>query len=81
LTDRNNNTNDNATAGIKTAILIPCHNEEITVGKVVDELHRELPSAAIYVFDNCSTDSTASIAREHGAVVIKEPRLGKRVCR
>jgi len=61
----------------KTAILIPCHNEEITVGKVIDGLRNQVPSATIYVFDNCSTDSTASIAKEHGAVVIKEPRLGK----
>jgi glycosyltransferase involved in cell wall biosynthesis len=61
----------------KIAVLIPCHNEQATVGKVVDEMRRELSSAVIYVFDNCSTDSTASIAKEHGAVVIKEPRLGK----
>ena len=32
------------------AILIPCYNEEITVGKVIDDFRRELPSAAIYVF-------------------------------
>jgi len=59
------------------AVLIPCHNEEITIGKVVDDFRRELPSATIYVFDNQSTDATASIAREHGATVIKEPRKGK----
>jgi glycosyltransferase involved in cell wall biosynthesis len=67
---------DNQT-GLKTAVLIPCHNEEITIGKVIDEMHRELSSATIYVFDNCSTDSTAKVAKEHGAIVIKEPRLGK----
>jgi len=61
----------------KIAVLIPCHNEELTIGKVIDEFRRELPSAAIYVFDNCSTDTTAAIADEHGAVVIKEPRRGK----
>lgn len=61
----------------KTVVLIPCHNEELTIGKVVDEFRRELPSAVIYVFDNCSTDATATIANEHGAVVIKEPRKGK----
>lgn len=61
----------------KIAVLIPCYNEEITVGKVIDDFRRELPSATIYVFDNCSTDATASIAAERGAVVIKEPRQGK----
>jgi glycosyltransferase involved in cell wall biosynthesis len=65
------------TAGRKIAVLIPCHNEEITIGKVVDDFQRQLPSAAIYVFDNCSTDATAAIADEHRAVVIKEPRKGK----
>lgn len=58
-------------------MLIPCHNEEVTIGKVIDDFQRQLPSAAIYVFDNCSTDATAAIADEHGAVVIKEPRKGK----
>ncbi len=62
---------------MKTAVLIPCHNEEITIGKVIDGLRSQLPSAVIYVFDNCSTDSSASAATEHGAIVIKEPRLGK----
>ena len=59
------------------AILIPCYNEEITVGKVIDDFRRELPSAAIYVFDNCSTDSTSRMAEEHGALLLKECRAGK----
>ena len=59
------------------AILIPCYNEEITIGKVVDDFRHEVPSADIYVFDNCSTDATADIAAEHGAIVLKECRQGK----
>ena len=59
------------------SVVIPCHNEEITIGKVIDDFRRELPGAAIYVFDNCSTDATAKIAQEHGAIVFKEPRKGK----
>lgn len=59
------------------AVLIPCYNEEVTIGKVVDDFRRELPEAAIYVYDNNSTDRTAAIAREHGAVVRHEPRQGK----
>ncbi|HUS47117.1 MAG TPA: glycosyltransferase family 2 protein [Phycisphaerae bacterium] len=61
----------------KIAVLIPCHNEAATVGKVVDDFRRQLPQAGVYVFDNCSTDQTAAIAKAHGATVIHEPRLGK----
>ena len=77
MAGKNDNINDIKIADLKTAILIPCHNEEITIGKVIDGLHSQLPLAAVYVFDNCSTDSTVSVAKEHGAIVIKEPRLGK----
>jgi glycosyltransferase involved in cell wall biosynthesis len=63
--------------GERIAVLIPCHNEEATVGKVVDDFRAQLPEAAIYVFDNCCTDHTAAIAAEHGAVVLSEPRQGK----
>lgn len=59
------------------AVLIPCFNEEVTIGKVVDDFHHVLPGADIWVYDNNSTDRTASIAREHGALVRREPRQGK----
>jgi glycosyltransferase involved in cell wall biosynthesis len=59
------------------AILIPCYNEEITIGKVIDDFRTQLPEAEIYVFDNCCTDRTAEIAGAHGAHVIHEPRKGK----
>jgi len=59
------------------AVLIPCYQEELTIGKVVDDFRRELPFATVYVFDNCSTDSTAIIARARGATTIKDPRKGK----
>ncbi|MBN1766362.1 MAG: glycosyltransferase [Sedimentisphaerales bacterium] len=61
----------------KTAVLIPCYNEELTIGKVVDDFKEQLPLAAIYVFDNSSTDASAAIAARHGARVIREPRQGK----
>lgn len=63
--------------GPKIAVLIPCYNEESTIGKVIDDFKRQLPSATVYVFDNCSTDATAVTATEHGATVLKEPRQGK----
>ena len=58
-------------------VLIPCLNEEITIGKVIRDFQNEIPEAQIIVFDNNSTDLTASIARESGAKVEKELRPGK----
>lgn len=61
----------------RIAILIPCHNEEPTVGEVVKAFRAELPGARIYVFDNNSTDNTLEFARVAGAIVNREPRQGK----
>lgn len=64
------------------AVIIPCYNEAPTIGKVIDDFHRELPEATVYVYDNASTDATAAIAMKHGATVRYEPRRGKgNVCR
>ncbi|MGE5626548.1 MAG: glycosyltransferase family 2 protein [Solirubrobacterales bacterium] len=62
---------------MKTAILIPCYNEEITIAKVIEDFKREMPEADIYVYDNNSKDSTANIAIKHGATVKRELRQGK----
>ena len=59
------------------AVLIPCYNEAVTIGKVVDDCHRVRPDATVYVNDNNSSDGTGEIAREHGAVVRAERRQGK----
>ncbi|MCG8339247.1 MAG: glycosyltransferase family 2 protein [Proteobacteria bacterium] len=61
----------------RIAVLIPCYNEEITIGKVIDDFRKELPAADIYVFDNNSTDKSAQIAKEKDAIVVKEPKQGK----
>ncbi len=61
----------------RIAVLIPCHNEQATIAKVVDDFRAQLPEATIYVFDNCCTDGTAAVAAGHGAVVVREPRKGK----
>ncbi|WP_462382151.1 glycosyltransferase family 2 protein [Senegalimassilia anaerobia] len=64
------------------AVIIPCYDEAPTIARVVDDFRRELPEAAIYVYDNNSTDGTAEIARARGAIVRREPRQGKgNVCR
>ena len=59
------------------AVLIPCFNEAATIGKVIADFRAALPAAALYVFDNNSTDGSADIARQAGATVIAEKRQGK----
>lgn len=59
------------------AVLVPCYNEEVAVAKVVKDFRAALPTAAIFVFDNNSTDNTAAAARAAGAEVFQEKRQGK----
>ena len=61
----------------RIAVLIPCYNEAQSIGGVVAGFKEALPEAIIYVYDNNSTDDTARVAAEAGAVVRKEPRQGK----
>lgn len=61
----------------KVAVLIPCYNEAKTVKKVVEDFRAVLPEATIYVYDNNSTDGTAELARQAGAVVRHEYKQGK----
>lgn len=61
----------------RIAVLIPCFNEETAIAKVVADFRACLPQAAIYVYDNNSTDRTAEVARAAGAKVRFEKRQGK----
>ncbi len=61
----------------KIAVLIPCYNESKTIEKVVKDYKTALPEADIYVYDNNSTDGTAEIAENAGAIVKHEYRQGK----
>lgn len=61
----------------RIAVLIPCYNEEKTIDKVIKDSLKALPEATIYVYDNNSTDRTAAIAAEAGAVVRHEYMQGK----
>ena len=62
---------------VRVAVIIPCLNEEATVGRVIRAFHVALPGATCYVIDNNSVDATERIAREEGAVVLRETRPGK----
>ncbi|MGZ3773976.1 MAG: glycosyltransferase family 2 protein [Pseudobdellovibrionaceae bacterium] len=59
------------------AVIIPCHNEELTIAKVVKDCQKYLPQAQVYVFDNISTDKTAETAKNCGATVVYSPKKGK----
>lgn len=59
------------------AVLVPCYNEEATVGKVLTDFKAALPEAELYVYDNNSTDNTQEEALRHGAIVRSESRQGK----
>ena len=61
----------------KVAVLIPCYNEAVAIGQVVTDFRTALPEAEIYVYDNNSTDGTADIARNAGAIVRIETQQGK----
>lgn len=62
---------------MKLAVLLPCYNEEAAIAGVVVSYKAALPDADIYVYDNNSTDQTARVAAEAGAIVRHEPRKGK----
>ena len=59
------------------AILIPCYNEEKTIGKVISDWKQSIPEAVIYVYNNNSTDDTEKIAKANGAIVRNEYQQGK----
>lgn len=61
----------------KIAVLIPCYNEEKTIGKVVADAKKALPEAVVYVYDNNSRDRTVEFATQAGAVVRYEYMQGK----
>lgn len=62
---------------MKIAVLIPCLNEEISIATVINDFKLHVPDAAIYVYDNASTDATFSIAKENGAFVETHKKKGK----
>ena len=59
------------------AAIVPCHNEEGAIAKVVADLLAAVPTMRVFVYDNCSTDRTAEVAAAAGAIVRREERKGK----
>jgi len=63
----------------RVAVLVPCYNEALTIGRVIADFRTTLPGCTVYVYDNRSTDGTGDVARAAGAQVRHEPRPGKGV--
>ncbi len=61
----------------RIAAIVPCHNEEVAIAKVVADLQAAIPGMTVYVYDNCSTDRTVERALAAGATVCSEPCKGK----
>ncbi|MBI5598767.1 MAG: glycosyltransferase family 2 protein [Deltaproteobacteria bacterium] len=59
--------------GNRVLVIIPAYNEEATVGGVVLDVKKEMPSADIVVVNDGSGDLTAAVAREKGARVLEHP--------
>ena len=61
----------------RIAVLLPCYNEEATIGATVEGFRAALPNATVYVYDNNSRDRTSEIAAASGAVARSERQQGK----
>ena len=61
----------------RIAVVLPCYNEEAAIAATVAGFRAALPGAAIYVYDNNSSDRTVEIARASGAEVRTEKMQGK----
>ena len=61
----------------RIAVLLPCFNEELSVGATIAGFKKALPGAKVYVYDNNSTDRTRAIAASEGALVRSEIQQGK----
>lgn len=56
-------------------VIIPAYNEEESIGKVIQDIPKELVNEIIVVNNN-STDRTSNVAQNQGATVLTEPRMG-----
>ena len=56
--------------GHDTLVFVPAWNEAKSLPAVLDELAAGLPGANVLVVDDGSTDSSAAVARAHGADVL-----------
>jgi len=70
-------TNTDRLTDLDIVVLVPCYNEEATIGRVVESFREQLPAATVYVYDNNSSDRTMEVAEKSGAIVRREKQQGK----
>jgi glycosyltransferase involved in cell wall biosynthesis len=58
---------------LRRIAIVPALNEEVTVGRVIDEIRAFDPGFAIVVVDDGSTDRTGGVAVDRGAHVLRLP--------
>ncbi len=61
----------------RIAVVLPCFNEQAAITETIAGFRAALPTAAIYVYDNNSSDRTVAVARAAGAIVRTERQQGK----
>jgi len=65
---------------VDVSVVMPCRNEEQTIGTCIDKINLVFKgkqiNGEIIVSDNASTDSSAKIAKEKGAIVVNQPIEG-----
>ncbi len=61
----------------RVAVIIPCYNEEKTIGSVIDSIREQIPTCQVFVGDNNSTDNTVKVSLEHQAIVKRIHKQGK----
>ena len=61
----------------KILVLIPCLNEEATLGLVIKNIRKYLPESSVVVYDNDSSDKTSNVAKKHRVKVRKVYERGK----
>lgn len=57
----------------RALVIIPAHNEEGAIGRVLDELTQHVPDLDVVVINDGSRDSTAQIVRSKGVKVLDLP--------
>jgi hypothetical protein len=66
-------------SGPLVSIVVPCLNEELTIGEFVDWCREGLGDAGVegeIIIVDSSTDRSPEIAEEHGAIALRVPKRG-----
>ena len=61
----------------KVCVILPCHNEEVSLKHTVSQIWNVSKEIEILVVDNASTDKTSEVALNLGLKVVSENKKGK----